>query len=179
MIRLFVAVDLPEAVRQRLALVRAPLPDARWIPPENMHLTLRFIGEVPPPLATEIDTLLGRIEAPPFELRLGRLGTFGSRGRVRILWAGIDGGEALAHLQAKIERACMRAGLPPDPRKFHPHVTLARCKDVREALASEFIGTHDGFDVPAIPVDRFVLYSSHTGRAGAIYSQEAVYPLTH
>jgi len=177
MIRLFVAVDLPETVRQRLALVRAPLPDARWVPTENMHLTLRFIGEVAPSLATEIDTLLSRINAPPFEMRLGRLGTFGSRGRVRILWAGIDGNEALVHLQAKVESACVRAGLPPDPRKFHAHVTLARCKDVREELTAEFIATHDGFDLPAMPVDQFVLYSSHTGRAGAIYSQEAVYPL--
>ncbi|MDA1133118.1 MAG: RNA 2',3'-cyclic phosphodiesterase, partial [Proteobacteria bacterium] len=126
MIRLFVALGLPAGVRERLALVRAPLPGARWVPPENMHVTLRFIGEVEPPLATEIDTLLSRITAPSFDISLAGLGTFGSRGRVRALWAGVEQTVPLAHLQAKIETACRRAGLPPEGRKFHPHVTLAR-----------------------------------------------------
>ncbi len=177
MIRLFAALALPDAVRERLALVRAPLPGARWVPPENMHVTLRFIGEVEPPTAAEIDDVLSRIAAPPFDIRLAGLGTFGSRGRVRTLWAGVEISEPLARLQAKIEAACVRAGLPPERRKFHAHVTLARCKDVREAPASEFIATHNGFNMPALPIDTFVLYSSRTGRSGAVYSPEAVYPL--
>lgn len=177
MIRLFAALGLPEAVRERLALVRAPLPGARWLPPENMHVTLRFIGEVEPPAATEIDAALSRVAAPAFDLRLTELGTFGSRGRVRALWAGIEKSEALLCLQAKIEAACAHAGLEPEGRNFHPHVTLARCKDVREAPAAEFVATYGGFGLPAIPVDAFTLYSSRTGRSGAVYSPEAVYPL--
>jgi len=177
MIRLFAALALPDAVRERLALVRAPLPGARWVPPENMHVTLRFIGEVEPPVAAEIDAQLSRISAPPFDIRLAGLGTFGARGRVRTLWAGLERSEPLARLQTKIEAACLRAGLSPESRKFHAHVTLARCKNVREAPAAEFVATHDGFDLPALPIDTFVLYSSRTGRSGAVYAPEAVYPL--
>jgi len=177
MIRLFAALALPDAVRERLALVRAPLPGARWAPPENMHVTLRFIGEVEPAVATEIDTLLSRIAAPAFDIRLAGLGTFGSRGRVRALWAGVEKSEPLAHLQAKIETACGLAGLPPESRKFHAHITLARCKNAREAPAAEFVVTYEGFGLPAIPVDAFTLYSSRMGRSGAVYSPEAVYPL--
>ena len=105
------------------------------------------------------------------------LGTFGSRGRVRALWAGVEKSEALVHLQAKIEAACINAGLPPEGRKFHPHITLARCKNVPEAPAAEFVATYEGFDLPAINVDAFTLYSSRTGRSGAVYTPEAVYPL--
>lgn len=177
MIRLFAALALPDAVRERLALVRAPLPGARWIPPENMHVTLRFIGEVEPPVATEIDVALSRVVAPAFDIRLAGLGTFGSRGRVRALWAGVEKSEPLAHLQAKIEAACVHAGLPPEERKFHPHVTLARCKNVPEAPAAEFAATYEGFGLPAIPVEGFTLYSSRMGRSGAAYAPEAVYPL--
>jgi 2'-5' RNA ligase len=177
MIRLFVALGLPAVVCERLALVRAPLPGARWVAPENMHVTLRFIGEVEPPVAAEIDTLLSRIAAPDFDIRLAGLGTFGSRGRVRALWAGVEQTEPLAHLQAKIEAASARAGLAPEGRKFHPHVTLARCKNGREGPAAEFVATYGGFDLPAIPIDAFTLYSSHLGSSGAIYTAEAVYPL--
>lgn len=178
MIRLFVALGLPEMVRQRLALVRAPLNGARWVPAENMHVTLRFIGNIDEPVANEIDDRLARIEAAPFELKLNGLGTFGSRGRVRTLWAGVERNPALEHLQTKVENACMRAGLPPEKRRFHAHVTLARCKDTLEDKVSGFVATYDGRDIPAVPVDEFVLYSSHTGRAGAIYTPEATYPLT-
>jgi 2'-5' RNA ligase len=177
MIRLFAALTLPDAVRERLSLVRAPLPDARWVPPENMHITLRFIGEVEPPVATEIDTALSRIAAPAFDIRLTELGIFGSRGRVRTLWAGIEKNDALLRLQAKIEAASVQAGLAPEGRKFHPHVTLARCKNVPEQPANAFIATYPGFDLPAIPVDAFTLYSSRMGRSGAVYAPEAVYPL--
>lgn len=177
MIRLFAALALPEAVRQRLALVRAPLPGARWVPPENMHVTLRFIGEVEPPVATDIDALLSRIIAPAFDIRLAELGTFSSRGRARALWAGVEKSEPLDHLQAKIEAVCVNAGLPPESRKFHPHITLARCRNVPEAPAAEFVATYGGFGLPPVQAAAFTLLSSHMGRSGAVYTSEAVYPL--
>ncbi len=177
MILLLAALALPVAVRERLALVRAPLPGARWVPPDNMHLTLRFIGEVEPPVAAEIDSQLSGIVAPAFELRLTEPGTFGSRWGVRAFWAGVEKTELLLRLQSKIEVACVRAGLPPERRRFHPHVTLARCKNASQASTNAFIAFHGGFDVPAIPIDGFTLYSSRTGRAGAVYAPEAVYPL--
>ena len=93
------------------------------------------------------------------------------------LWAGVEKTEPLLRLQSKIEGACVQAGLAPEGRKFHPHITLARCKDVREGRARAFVATYDGFGLPAIPVEAFTLYSSRTGRAGAVYAPEAVYPL--
>jgi 2'-5' RNA ligase len=177
MIRLFAALALPDAVRERLALVRGPLPGARWVPPENMHLTLRFIGEVEPPMAADIDTALGRIEAPAFELSLTEPGSFGSRGRVRALWAGVKKTDDLMRLQAKIEVACVRVGLEPERRRYHPHVTLARCKNASQDSVNAFIAFHGGFDLPMIAVDRFYLFSSRMGRSGSVYATEAVYPL--
>lgn len=177
MIRLFAGLQLSADVCERLAQVRAPLPGARWVPPEYMHVTLRFIGEVDLATAEELDVQLSRVQAPAFDIRLAGLGTFGSRGRVRALWAGVEKTEPLAHLQTKIETVCVRAGLAPETRKFHPHVTLARCKDVHETRAAAFVGTHEGFELPALPVDSFTLFSSQMGRSGSVYAAEAVYPL--
>ena len=108
--RLFVALPLPVGVLKDLARLCSGLPGARWVAPENMHVTLRFIGEIDPPVAEEVDDLLSHIDAPAFEFRLAGLGTFGSRGRVRALWAGIEKSAPLERLQAKIEAACVRTG---------------------------------------------------------------------
>ena len=128
-------------------------------------------------MAEDVDAALSYIDAATFELRLGgwelsvRAGGRGRCGPVS------SKPKLLDQLQAKIEAACGRSGLPPEGRKFHPHVTLARCKNVREAPAAEFAATYPGFDLPAIVVDAFTLYSSQMGRSGAVYSAEAVYPL--
>lgn len=177
MLRLFVALSLPEALRLRLAGLSAPLPGARWVPDENMHLTLRFLGEVDEDVAHEVDLLLARITAPGFELALNGLGSFGSRGRVRAIWAGVAKSPALLHLQDKVESACVRAGLPPEARRFHPHITLARCRDTKEARAAHYIAHHDGFVLPPFAVESFTLFSSSMGRDGAVYTPEVVYPL--
>src|SRR5690349_8315737 len=112
--RLFVALELPEAVRRHLALLQAGVPGARWIEPANLHLTLRFIGEVEDGLLHEIDEALLGIRAPSFDLTLEGVGQFGTGTRARTLWAGVSRVDALGHLQQKIESALVRAGLPAE-----------------------------------------------------------------
>ena len=177
MIRLFVGIGLPETLSERLTGLRGQIPGARWVPPENHHITLRFVGEVDEEVAADLDVSLARIDAPPFELALHGVGHFESRGLVRSLWAGVEPDQALDHLHAKIESACQRVGLEPEGRKFHPHVTLARCRDTRTARIAGFLADHGGFGAPAFPVGSFALYSSTLGRGGALYSREVDYPL--
>ena len=177
MIRLFVALGMPEALGVRLSGLRGQIPDARWVPPENYHITLRFIGEVDETAAADIDTALARVEAFSFEISVGGAGHFESRGRVRSLWVGVEKSEELEALQARIEIACQRSGLAPEGRKFHPHVTLARCRDTRVARITDFLGDHGGFRAAPFSVDTFALYSSALGRGGPIYTREVEYPL--
>lgn len=177
MMRLFVALEIPGDLSVRLAGLRGQIPGARWVPPENMHLTLRFVGEVSEHQAGDVDTELARLEALPLSVRLSGIGHFASRGQVRALWAGVERNDALDRLQTKIESACVRAGLAPEGRRFHPHVTLARCRDTRTARIERFVADHAAFAAPPFPVDRFILYSSRLGRGGSVYIAETEYPL--
>lgn len=177
MIRLFVALALPHELRVRLSGLRGQIPGARWVPAENMHLTLRFIGEVDPATAEDVHGELERIDVDPPEIHLSGVGQFESRGQVRALWAGVERNEGLLRLQAKVEKACQRAGLAPETRRFHPHVTLARCKSTSLARVAHFIEDHAAFFAPAFRAEAFVLYSSTLGRTGPVYTPEVEYPL--
>src|SRR6185437_1775902 len=127
MIRLFVALDLPENIRARLLELQGGVPGARWSTNQQLHLTLRFIGEVDGDVAHDIDDTLAVIRAPAFALELSGVGEFGGK-NPRALWAGVKPNDALLHLQRKIETAMQRIGLPAEQRKFTPHVTLARLR---------------------------------------------------
>lgn len=177
MIRLFVAFDLPADLRLRLTGLRGQVPGARWVPAENMHLTLRFVGEVTESVAEDVHDALARVAGDPFEIQLSGVGQFDSRGQVRALWAGVARNEVLTQFQTRIEAACQRAGLAPESRRFHPHVTLARCRDTRLARVAPFVAAHAGFQAAPFQVDSFVLYSSALGRSGPSYISEVVYPL--
>ena len=175
--RLFVAVDLPEDLRDRLAHLQQGLPAARWVPPDNMHLTLRFIGEVDGHQARDIDAALAQVRAERFALTLSGVDSFGSGAKPRSLWAGAQPNPALDRLQSKVEKAVRSAGLPPEGRKFKPHVTLARFKgNPRERLFS-YLSRNALFRGAPFTVDEFVLYSSFLAQQGAIYTPEAAYPL--
>jgi 2'-5' RNA ligase len=176
MIRLFVAIPLPETVRDQLAGLCAGVRGARWNPPENMHLTLRFIGEVEEPSFADIAGVLSMIEARAFPLRFRGVGQFGDRRRARVLWAGVAGSEPLRALRGRIEGLLQRAGIAPEGRRYSPHVTLARLKATRPAHVAPFLAAHGGFESTAFQADRFILYSSHLGQAGAIHTAEAEYP---
>jgi RNA 2',3'-cyclic 3'-phosphodiesterase len=175
--RLFVAIALPEDLRERLAALQHGLPGARWVAPENLHLTLRFIGEADRRQTQDLDAALAAIRVPRFSLSLAGLGHFGSERKLRSLWVGLDPCEALNRLQAKVALAPRRADLAPSGQKFRPHVTLARFKAKPGARHTEFIARHALFRAAPFAVEDFVLFSSFLGQGGPIYRAEARYPL--
>ncbi len=176
MIRLFVGLALPDSLKRTLAVLSGGLPNARWVPPENLHLTLRFIGEVDETLADDIDENLRSLHETAFPLEIGGLGTFESGRGVFHLWVGAKRSPALTHLQGKIERAVVRAGCAPQGRRFQPHITLARLKDPPLGRLKDVIAGHNLFQA-AMTVSRFTLFSSHLGRGTPIYRAECDYPL--
>ncbi len=175
--RLFVAIALPDAARAMLGHVAGGLPGARWMPPESLHLTLHFIGDVDRGQAEDLHTALSGIHAPAFTLAVGSLGTFGNDRAQRALWLGVAANPGLDHLHGKVESAMARSGFPPERRKFKPHVTLARLKGTPIDRLSEYLTLHAGIAVPSFDVEAFTLFRSHLGEAGARYEALADYPL--
>jgi 2'-5' RNA ligase len=176
--RLFVGLELPWEVRQRMALLMgAGIPGARWVPAENYHVTLRFIGEAPRHLADEIDHALAALKAPSFALTLAGIGTFAKGGRSQSLWLGVARSEPLERLQSKIETALQRCGLEPERRRFQPHVTLARLDNAAEAKLAGFVQAHNLFRTDPVTVEHFTLFSSLLGKDQAIYTAEVEYAL--
>ena len=175
--RLFVALALPDAVKDRISRIQEGLDCARWIDPENLHLTLRFVGEVDRVVADDLEAALTVIRAPAVELDLNSLGHFESRGRPHALWVGVEADGALCHLRDRVEAAAKRAGLRPEGRKFHPHITIARLHGTSGAEVSAWIAHNSPFKLPPVPVREVTLFRSRLGRAGARYEAEAMYPL--
>ena len=176
--RLFVALDLPWHLRQRVAaLVGGGIPGARWVPPENYHMTLRFIGEAPAHRAEEIDLALAGLRARGFSLTLAGLGTFAKGGRSTALWVGVERNPQLDHLQNKIETALQRIGWEPERRRFQPHVTLARLDNVAEGKLASFVQAHNLFRAEPVPVEHFTLFSSQLGKEASVYTAEVEYTL--
>jgi len=178
--RLFVAIALPDEIRERLSALQSGLPGARWVAEENLHLTLRFIGEVDGRQAQDIDAALTGVHMPSFSVALAGLDSFGAGPKIRSLWARVEPNEPLKRLQAKIEQAVQRAGAPAEGRKFKPHVTLARFNGGNPgARVCDYLALHGLFRVPPFEVNEFVLFSSFLSQSGAIYRAEAQYPLSH
>ncbi len=175
--RLFVALDLPWEVRERLAALGGGVPGARWTPAENLHLLLRFIGEVPPFRAEEVDHALAGLRSRSFPLTLATIGTFSKGGRETALWAGVERNERLEHLQGKIETALQRAGLEPERRRFAPHVSLARLDNASPDKLAAFVQRHNLFRSEPFVVEHFTLFSSRLGKEQAVYEAEVEYSL--
>jgi len=175
--RLFVALALPDHLRSQLSGLCNGLPGARWVAPENLHLTLRFIGEVEGHEAEDIDAALSGIRLPRFPVTLSGVGDFGDDKRLRSVWVGVEANEMLERLQGKVEQAVQRAGQPPEKRKFKPHVTLARFKSHPGGRLESYFAERSLFRAPPFEVSDFTLFSSYLSHEGAIYSPEAVYPL--
>ena len=176
MLRLFAGIEVPQAHRMRLGFVRAPLPSAKWVDPEDMHITLRFAGDIDNRQADGFAEFLAAIEIRPFEVRIADLGVFGGR-EPRVLWAGVDGGEPLLALHRATERAARSAGLEPERQSFKPHVTLARLRGTSPDVVAGFLGSRGGMDLPPFTVERFVLFSSRPHVGGGPYVVEDAYPL--
>ncbi|WP_149540256.1 RNA 2',3'-cyclic phosphodiesterase [Siccirubricoccus phaeus] len=177
MLRLFVALALPAEVKEQLMLLPGGIPGARFVPPENYHLTLRFIGEVENWQAEEVDEALAQIRARPFELTLRGLGTFEKGGRISALWVGVEKTDALQHLQCKVETALQRIGLTPERKRFAPHVTLARVERSPPEKVIAYVQAHNLFRAPPVAVEHFTLYSSRLGKEAAVYVPEVEYEL--
>jgi 2'-5' RNA ligase len=176
--RLFVGIPLPPEARQRLSILLGGLPDLRWAAPENLHLTLRFIGGVDEGVAADIDLSLRGLRAPAFEMDIAGVGHFGNGERVRLLWAGVRLTPALQHLRDKVESAVVRAGLPPDGHKFVPHITLARGRGQPVPRLELFLTHHSLFRAGPVAVDRFVLFSSVPVGGRPHYREERGYALS-
>lgn len=177
MIRLFVAIPLPENVRKRLESLCCGLRGAKWIRPENMHLTLRFIGGAHDDTAGDFDAALAQVRAPGFDLTLDEVGRFGRGRNPHAVWAGVVKSEPLMRLQAKIDSALVRAGCPPEGRKFSAHVTTARLNRAKSRDVEAWVAGRAAFHAGPFTVDRFALYSSHLASAGAIHTVEEEYML--
>lgn len=177
MLRLFVGIPMPEMVVERLTGLASGLPGARWVPPENYHLTLRFLGEMDEGSGHDVDEALDHVTGPAFALTLSGLGSFGKGHKQHALWAGVEESELLRHLQAKVESALVRAGLPAEERKFSPHVTLAYLTDTPPAKLANYLGANGLFQAGPFMVDRYCLYESVLGRSGATYHILQDYPL--
>lgn len=173
--RLFVAIALPPEIRRHLGLLAGGVPGARWIEPENLHLTLRFIGEVDGGWADDVMAALATIVVRPFEVTLAGAGHWGTRERATMIWIGVEKSPELQHLHDKVESAIVRLGLEPEGRKFAPHVTLARLNGSPSTRVAKFIADHNLFRAQPFRVTGFTLFSSFLARGGAIHTPEAEY----
>ncbi|MFL6758704.1 RNA 2',3'-cyclic phosphodiesterase [Sphingomonas sp.] len=174
--RLFVAIRPPEHIRDLLIDAMDDSADFRWQDDEQLHLTLRFVGEVERPFAEDLADALGRIRAESFQMRVSGVGRFEQRNS-GALWAGVDPKPPLAALAAKVERTCVAAGLEPERRAFHPHITLARWKGRRARELASFLERTRGLASDPFEVHEFTLFESRLSRHGAHYEEVASYAL--
>jgi 2'-5' RNA ligase len=176
--RLFVALDLPDEIKDFLAPLMRGLGDVRWMHDDQLHLTLRFIGELDNGRAHEVADALSLVPGVPFDLRLKGIGHFPPRGEPRVLWTGIERQPELTALKRRIDRALQQAGIGRDPQKYTPHVTLARLRrPPTQAGLATYLMRHGLFQSPSFPVSGFKLYSSWLDARGADYQVEASYDL--
>jgi 2'-5' RNA ligase len=178
MYRLFVAIDLPESVKEAVSgIAGRELPGARWIPREQLHLTLRFIGEADEETFLAIKEALRTCRGTSFPLTMKGVGHFPPGRHPRVFWVGMAESEPLVALQRQVESALIGAGIPPEERRFSPHITLARLKETPAERVLALEERHRQFNAGPFPVTEFYLYSSTLTREGAIHKREASYPL--
>ena len=171
--RLFVAIDLPESTRQLLAALDPHVRGVRWTAPAQMHLTLSFFDDVSDETDLVLREKLSVIAFGAFFLPIIGVGTFSAKGAPKIIWIGV--GKAHPHLfqiHKRVQEAALGAGLEPELRPWHPHITIARCKDVSAQSLRKFVQANAEFDAGMIHVEAFHLYSSKLTPAGPIHTRE-------
>jgi 2'-5' RNA ligase len=178
MLRLFVGIPLPPQHRLLLSTICLGLPGLNWVDPGNFHVTIRFIGETDEGVAADIDAALARTRAPAFSLTVAGVGIFGTSDKPRTLYAAVDKCDGLLLLQQRVEAALVRVGLPPDMRRYQPHVTLARIKGRPPAGLATYLGAHGLLRLPPFDVAGFSLIRSYLTKSGSIYEDVAEYLLT-
>lgn len=174
--RLFTGLKIPPDVATRLAFLKGGLRTARWIDEADYHLTLRFIGDVEGPVANDIAAALAHVGQSSFTIEISGLGSFGHR-KPHSLWAGIAADQNLIDLQADHERIVQRAGLPPEGRKFTPHITLARIRGTSARDTANWLTMRGAFGPIVVQFEKFVLFSAKDSTGGGPYVVEETYPL--
>lgn len=178
MYRLFVAIDPPDKVKQRLIEICFGLPGAKWVDAEQMHITLKFIGEVDGAVLRDAREALESIAFEPFEVTVKGVGFFPPRGQPQLIWAGLAGNDRLVQLRLKVESTLVRAGLKPEKRKFAPHIRLANVKETPPGRLVSYLSQYALLELPPFVVNEYNLYSSFLSSHRAIHQVEAAYPLT-
>lgn len=171
--RLFVAIDLPEAITSSLLALNRNLPGVRWLRPEQIHLTVSFLGDVGPIAEATLREKLTVVQFSAFFLPVIGLGTFPSKAKPNVIWAGVGRGHPqLYRLYKRVQEAALAADLDPDLRAWHPHITFARCGGVSAESVRPFLREHAEFDAGLVRVESFALYSSIPGPHGSAYTRE-------
>lgn len=173
----FVALDLPEAIRDELMLIATGVPGAYWVDEAQLHLTLRFLGEVDGATLRDLQAALGRIDFGAFELQLQGIGFFPPRGEPEVLWVGVDKCPPLIELRQRVDAIATRLGITPDRRRFAPHVTLARLHDAPDSRLARFATENALFRTERFVPQTFSLIASHRRPEGAEYERIEAYRL--
>lgn len=176
MTRLFAAIRPPAPIRARLLAAMGGISGARWQTDDQLHLTLRFIGEVDRHQASDIVAALGGVHARRFAISLNGIGHFARRGQPEAVWAGVTPHEPLDRLHQKVDQAIARVGIPPEQRAYLPHITLARLKRASGPVGN-LLEQSGGLSSPPFEVDHFGLFESRLTPDGAVYSIVERYPL--
>jgi 2'-5' RNA ligase len=177
--RLFTALDPPDPLRTEVAQLRAPDSlDARWTPPDQYHVTLRFLGEIDPKRAARIDTALGEVDVPPPACRPYGLDVLPSRRHPSVLIVGLDRTDTLLALYEAVSAVLEDEGVDPEDRRYRPHLTLARLDDVGAETVHRFLDRHDAGALPAFRPPQFHLYESTLSPDGAVHDRRATYALS-
>lgn len=169
MSRLFIAIDLPEEVREKLLGLRVPIPGARWVPAGQLHLTLAFPGEVDEERQQRLVGMLERVKAPPFRIGFDRAGCFPGPGKPRVLWVGVKPEPKLCSLAERLRELLRACDIPQEERPFFPHVTLARLRQPAARECAPFLCQRIGRDCPTVSVEEFMLFESRLSSAGALH----------
>ena len=171
--RLFVAIDIPESITSLLVDLNPRIPGVRWLKPEQIHLTVSFLGNVGPIAEETLREKLAAIRFSAFFIPVTGVGTFPAKGRPNVIWAGVGSGHPqLFHVHKRVQEAALGAGLEPELRAWHPHITFARCRDVSPEAIRPFLKEHAELEAGLVRVESFSLYSSIPGPIGSAYTRE-------
>jgi len=178
--RLFIALPVPEDIADQLSALQSGVPDARWVPAENFHVTLCFCAEVQGAVMRDLEEELSDVAGPPFPVAIAGVEQFSSGKQPKALVALVEKSDRLDWLQQKVSTVARNCGIQVERRKFRPHVTLARFGNGAETghHIAQFMASHSTFRAGPWIAQHFALYSSRSGRNGSIYTEEAGYELT-
>jgi 2'-5' RNA ligase len=178
--RLFIAIELPDEVKALLGRLRVgDIPGARWVPVEQIHLTLAFLGEVDDDTLKLLLMALADIQAPDFDLRFSGTGCFPDRRRPRVLWVGLEPEPLLSSLASLVHDAVLACGIPQEERSFSAHITLARLRFPASREAAYFLDQPKQIEIPPVSVRDFILFQSLLTPKGAIHTPVKRFSLMH